>query len=100
MGMAYYDAGRLPDAIREWEAALRGDPGHGPSRHKLEKAREEVRVMADSHYRVGVEDFKYLRYEKAIQEWELVTRLIADPGDPRHRQAKEEIERARQKLAR
>lgn len=100
VGVTNYDSGKLPEAINEWQEALKLNPGHEKSRIKLQKTLEELKNRVEEHYKTGLQDFKYLRYEKAIREWEMVLRLVPDSRDPRHIMAKENIEKAKLKLMR
>ncbi|MFH1059568.1 MAG: hypothetical protein V1797_12935, partial [Pseudomonadota bacterium] len=99
-GQTYYEAGRLLDAAQEWRQALDLDPGHQAVQVKLERVEKEITQRAEEAFRRGLTSFKYLDYEKAVQEWMQVLSLAPDPKDPLHQKTAEYIAQARAKLGR
>lgn len=99
-GQTYYEAGRLLDAAQEWRQALALDPGNQAVQLKLERVEKEINQRAEEAFRLGLTSFKYLDYEKAVQEWMQVLNLVPDPKDPLHQKTAEYIAQARAKLGR
>lgn len=87
-----FDAGRLPDAVREWRMALDLDPGNETYRFRLETAIEQLTSRAEEAYRRGVRHYQFLRYEEAVREWNQVLHLVPDPAHPLHQNARRNLD--------
>jgi FHA domain-containing protein/tetratricopeptide repeat protein len=98
LAIAHIKGGRLVDARRLLAAALARAPGHVPARERLRQVEAAIQIETDRHLAAGQRAFTYLKFEDAIIEWEQVI-AMADPADPRYRQAADGINRARARLA-
>lgn len=99
-GQIHFDSGRLNEARIEWESALALDPQNEMAKLKLKKAGEEINDRANKAYNRAMQNFNYLNYEAAIQDWMLVMNLIPDPQHQLYRNAARYIEIANNKLKR
>lgn len=99
-GDVYRETGRLLDALGEYQAALKAEPDNAAAKAKLEATRKAVHDKAEAFFARGLQNYKYLKYESAIQDWMRVIYLVPDKEAPLHRKAAEYIEQARAKLSR
>lgn len=97
-GGVFLQAGRLPDAVREFSHAVELDPGNNLARIKLQKTRQKQQEAAQQSFERGMVNFKFLNYELAAQEWRRVLNLVPDPNDPLHRKALDSLDKVRKKL--
>lgn len=86
-GMFFYKAGNLPRALELWSQAYARDPGHAQARHWLLRGEQELDAAMDSHYRQGLLAKKYMRYDEARYEFQLVTQWCRNPEDQRCKDA-------------
>lgn len=99
-GRMFLQAGRLPDAVREFSRALELDPGNNLARIKLQKTIKRQQELARQSFERGMVNFKFLNYELAAQEWRQVLNLVPDPNDPLHVKALDSLDKVRKKLGR
>jgi len=99
-GRVFMQAGRLPDAVREFSRALELDPGNNLARIKLQKTIKRQQELARQSFERGMVNFKFLNYELAAQEWRQVLNLVPDPNDPLHVKALDSLDKVRKKLGR
>ncbi len=99
-GDVFVETGRLLDALGEYRAALKLEPDNAKAAAKLKAAQKAIRDKAEAFLGRGLQSYKYLKYESAIQDWMRVIYLVPDKDDPLHRKAAEYIEQARAKLPR
>lgn len=105
-GLAHYNEGKLDEAIKELEEAIKFNPKHTKARDCLARSREKVATMKkeqeekkrreamDKHYFRGIDYYAEGEFEKAVKEWDEVLRI-----DPEHKGAQEYIDKARDKIA-
>lgn len=96
----YRETGRLLDAVGEYQAALKLEPNNAEAKRKLAETQKDIQTKAEAFLARGLQNYKYLKYESAIQDWMRVLYLIPDQNHPLHRKAVEYIEQARSKLSR
>ncbi len=96
----YYEAGRWQDALAQWRQVLILDPAHSLARRRLERVQSQINRKAQQALARGLQNYKYLKYQAAIQDWLQVLYLVPDPNNPVHKKAKEYIQQARSKLSR
>jgi len=96
----FFDSGRLPDAVNEWNQAIMLDPDNAVYRVKLEQAVEQVTTRAEEAYRRGVRNFQFLNYEEAVRDWNHVLHLVPDQAHPLHQNALRNIEQAKAQMQR
>ena len=96
----YYEAGRWQEALAQWRQVLILDPAHALARSRLERVQNQINRKAQEALARGLQNYKYLKYQAAIQDWMQVLYLVPDPNNPVHKKAKEYIQQARSKLSR
>ncbi len=93
------DAGKLTEALKQYKLALKLDPLCTLCQTRKERLEKEIRARINKHLEDGMKSFKALRYQEAINSWELVLNLDPDPGSQSHQLAKQYIADAEAKLA-
>lgn len=99
-GQTYYEAGHLNDAAQEFRRALELDPSLQAAQIKLARVEREIIQQAEDAFRLGLQNFNYLNYETAIQQWLRVLNLVPDPQHPLHQKTADYLAQARAKLGR
>lgn len=92
-------SGRLRDARLKYEQALRLEPGNSRARSKIESLKPMIEDAINLHSRNAKQAFDYLRYDEAIDEWNLVISL-AEPSDARYVDSQRGIQQAQSRLKR
>jgi len=105
-GSAHYNEGKIEEAIKELQEAVKLNPQHMKAQDYLARAKEKVatvskeeeeksrREIMDKHYFQGIDYYAEGKFKKAIEEWDEVLGI-----DPEHKGAKEYIDKARDKIA-
>jgi len=105
-GLTHYNEGKINEAIKELQEAVKLNPQHMKAQDYLARAKEKVaavskeeeeksrREIMDKHYFQGIDYYAEGKFKKAIEEWDEVLRI-----DPEHKGAKEYIDKARDKIA-
>ena len=96
-GHSHYSAGRLRDAICSYRAALKIDPACEICVVRIERLEDELTEEIDRQFQAGLRYYDSLRYEQAINAWEMVLMLEPDEDAALHQRTKEYIEQAREK---
>ena len=84
-----WDAGKLTDAYQQYQRALTLDPSCQLCLSRRERIQNEIAALVQRHMDEGIKAFKALRYDEAIESWELVLNLSPDPGSQPHQMATE-----------
>ncbi len=77
-GLSLYRQGRLIEASRRWEEAVKLSPGNLKARYWLKKVRRE---LADEHYRRGQKAYRQHRLSDALDQW--YAAMVLSPKYPR-----------------
>jgi tetratricopeptide (TPR) repeat protein len=77
-GLSLYRQGRLVEASRKWEEAVKLAPGNLKARYWLRKVRRE---LADEHFRRGQKAYRQHRLRDALDQW--YAALVLNPRYPR-----------------
>ncbi|MFH2204278.1 MAG: tetratricopeptide repeat protein [Elusimicrobiota bacterium] len=77
-GLSLYRQGRLVEASKRWEEAVKLAPGNLKARYWLKKVRRE---LADEHFRRGQRAYRQHRLRDALDQW--YAALILNPRYPR-----------------
>ncbi len=77
-GLSLYRQGRLIEASRRWEEAVKLAPGNLKARYWLRKVRRE---LADEHYRRGQKAYRQHRLSDALDQW--YAAMVLNPKYPR-----------------
>lgn len=93
-GDRYYDKNKYQQAITEWEKVLRINPKHQAAKENIAQVKKKIRKLLDKHYKQGVNFYNEKETIKAIAEFKTVLKL-----EPRHKTAKDYLEKAKQQLA-
>jgi tetratricopeptide (TPR) repeat protein len=105
-GLAHYKEGKIDEATKELEEAIKLNPKHTKAQEYLAKAREKTtgmkkeeeekghRQTIEKHYIQGIDYYAEGEFKNALKEWEEVLRI-----DPQHEGAKEYIKKANDKIA-
>ena len=83
-GTFFYEAGRLKRAISEWDHALALDPTHIHAKIWLLRAEDELETLISKHYQSALISKKYMRYDKAKNEFIIVIELSKSKDDERY----------------
>lgn len=106
-GLAYYNKGKINEAIKQMEEVIKFNPQHRKAREFIVRAREKVaaikkeektrklRETVEKRYFRGIDYYAEGQFNKAIKEWKGVLKI-----DPTHRGAKDYLKKARDKIAR
>lgn len=104
--MAHYDEGKIDEAIKMLEEAIRLNPEHKKAREFLARAKDKIAAMkkekevrkrqetVEKHYFQGIDYYAEGEFKKAIKEWEKVLKV-----NRTHKGAKEYLKKARDKIA-
>ena len=93
-----WDAGKLTDAYQQYQRALTLDPSCQLCLSRRERIQNEIAALVQRHMDEGIKAFKALRYDEAIESWELVLNLSPDPGSQPHQMATKYIADANARL--
>ncbi len=96
-GHSHYSAGRLREAICSYRAALKLDSECEICMVRIERLEDELTEEIDRQFQAGLRYYDSLRYEQAINAWEMVLMLEPDEDAALHQRTKEYIEQAREK---
>lgn len=96
-GMFLYKAGNLARAVQEWSAASRLDPTNDTAQRWLLRAEKELDELIDKHYRQGLLAYKYMRYDEARSEFNLVVQWSGSQEDERYRDARQKLDELEEK---
>jgi tetratricopeptide (TPR) repeat protein len=89
-------AGRLKEARSDFQRALGIDPNNSRVQSRLALLEEQIETEIESRFQNAREAFRFLRYDEAIADWEVVVQL-AEPSDPRKVESEKGIAQARAK---
>lgn len=87
-------SGRLQKSIWLWELGTTLDGTNELVQTKYHNGLKELKKRIATEYNRGLYSFKFLHYEMAIEHWERVKRLSADPEAPLYQDAEQGILRA------
>lgn len=86
-GMFFYKAGNLTRAVEAWQQAFAMDATHDNVRKWLLRAEGELDAEIDKHFRQALMARKYMRFDEAKHEFNLVIQWIRDKEDQRYQDA-------------
>ncbi|MGH9460772.1 MAG: FHA domain-containing protein [Vicinamibacteria bacterium] len=89
-------AGRLKEARSYFQKALALDPNNSRVQSRLALLEEQIETEIESRFQNAREAFRFLRYDEAISDWEVVVQL-AEPSDPRKVESEKGMAQARAK---
>ncbi len=93
------EAGKVTEALKQYKLALKLDPTCALCLTRKERLEKEIQERINKYLEDGMKSFKALRYQDAINAWEMVVNLSPDPGSQPHQLAKQYIADAEAKLA-
>jgi len=93
------EAGKLTEALGQYQRALKLDPSCVLCKTRKERLRKEIVAKINRLLEDGMKNFGALRYQRAIDSWELVKNLSPDPGSQPYQLANKYIADAEAKLA-
>ncbi len=93
------EAGKVNEALKQYKLALKLDPTCALCITRKERLEKEIQERINKYLEDGMKSFKALRYQDAINAWEMVVNLSPDPGSQPHQLAKQYIADAEAKLA-
>jgi FHA domain-containing protein len=96
---ALESAGKLRDARQRYEQVLAMDPINSRARSHLEDLKQRINDAINLHFKNAKQAYDYLRFDEAIDEWNLVLAL-ADPTDSRYVESQRGIQQAQARLKR
>ncbi|MGB7623937.1 MAG: FHA domain-containing protein [Terriglobia bacterium] len=96
---ALESAGKLRDARQRYEQVLAMDPVNSRARSHLEDLKQRVNDAINLHFKNAKQAYDYLRFDEAIDEWNLVLAL-ADPTDSRYVESQRGVQQAQARLKR
>lgn len=86
-GMFFYDTGNILRAVNEWERALSFNPEHADARIWFLNAEKELAEMVRKHYQNAMLHYKYMRYNQAASEFQMVLQLSRDKNSEQYNNA-------------
>lgn len=92
-------SGKLRDARMRYEQVLKIDPTNSRARQHLEDVKRNINDAINLHFKNAKQAFDFLRYDEAIDEWNLVLSLT-DPTDSRYADSQKGIQQAQARLKR
>jgi pSer/pThr/pTyr-binding forkhead associated (FHA) protein len=96
-GMFFYKAGNLARAVKEWRTASGLDPANDTAQKWLLRAEKELDELIDKHYRQGLMAYKYMRYDEASSEFNLVVQWSGSQDDERYKDARQKLDELEEK---
>lgn len=97
LGMFYYDTGNILRAANEWERALNYNPEHADARLWFFKVEKELDEMVKNHYQNAMRHYKYMRYNQARTEFQMVLQLSRDKISEQYNSALKYLDELRRK---
>ncbi|MED5370981.1 MAG: FHA domain-containing protein [Myxococcota bacterium] len=98
-GHAAYQAGRLQDALAQYQMALKLDESCEICEARIPRIEGEIAAQVKENFDSGLRYYNSLKYREAINAWETVLLLEPDPTAPIHKQTVEYLAQAREKQA-
>ncbi|MFH1653383.1 MAG: hypothetical protein ABIE74_04930 [Pseudomonadota bacterium] len=95
---ARYLSNRIHDAIRIWEISLYLNESNYLSKRRQEEAKGHLDQIVNEMVALGNMDYKNLRYQRAIKNWEKVLNLVGDSNGKIYKETLDKITLARKKL--
>lgn len=91
-GMFFYDTGNILRAVNEWERALNFNPEHADARIWFLKAEKELAEMVKNHYQNAMLHYKYMRYNQASSEFQMVLHLSRNKNSDLYNSASKHLD--------
>lgn len=97
-GLMAQDTGRLAQARDSYEKALQLDPTCALCQSRLDRVVLQIKDTTQKHYDLALKYYNSMRYEEAVQNWELVLNLQQDKNSEIYRKSVDYIAEANKKL--
>lgn len=91
---------RLRDALMLWELSAYIDENNKVSKKRLFEVKSQFERAVEEAIALGNLDFKNLRYDRAVLNWEMALNLIQDRESPIYVQTQQKIMIAKRKMQR
>lgn len=96
-GHAHYQAGRLRDALAQYQMALKLDSTCEICEVRIERLDGEIAEAVKENFDAGLRYYNSLKYPQAINAWETVLLLEPNTNAPIHKQTLEYLAQAKEK---
>ncbi len=100
MGHKHYNAGRLPQAVEQYQMGLKLDKDCEICAIRIERLTIEIDEKIAENFDAGMRYFDALQYQQAVNAWETVLLLEPDETSAIHQQTREYLDEAKAKIAR
>lgn len=94
----YYRSNRIRKAIKTWEIARYLNPKNKVIHYRIEEARIILNNLVQESISLGAMDFKYIRYNRAINHWERAARLVKGIDEKKYNEIQSYISIAERQL--
>jgi pSer/pThr/pTyr-binding forkhead associated (FHA) protein len=99
MAQGMYDSGRLADAKKHYQMALKLDATCEICAVRIGRIDTELATKVQQQFDAGMRYFDSMQFSQAVASWETVRMLVPDPADPMNVRATEYLRQAKDAAA-
>lgn len=99
MAQGMYDSGRLADAKKHYQMALKLDAACEICKVRIGRIDTELAAKVQQQFDAGMRYFDSMQFSQAVASWETVLMLVPDPADPMNARAAEYLQKAKDAAA-
>lgn len=100
MGHKHWNAGRLPQALEQYQMGLKADAECEICAIRIERLTIEIDEKIAENFDAGMRYYDALQYQQAVNAWETVLLLEPDESSAIHQQTREYLDEAKTRISR